>query len=174
MIKKFKDFVPVVPDSCYVFDSATVIGNVTLGERCILYPGAVVRGEKEKVVIGNGTNIQENSCIHIESGFDVIIGSNVTIGHNCIIHACTISDDCLIGMGAIVQDGAVIGKNCFIGAGALIPRNMVVPDGHMVYGFPARIIRPIKQEEYDEIRISAAEYMSYLDEFKRQENNTLQ
>ncbi len=170
MIKNYKEFIPVVPDSCYIFDNASIIGNVTLGERCILYPGVVVRGEKEKVIIGNNTNIQENTCIHIESGYDVNIGSNVTIGHNCILHACTISDDCLIGMGAILQDGAIIGKNCFIGAGTLIPRNMIIPDGHIAYGFPAKIIRPITQKEYNEIRISAEEYMEYLDEFKRQES----
>lgn len=169
MIRHFKNWIPKIPDSCYVFDTATIIGNVELGENCIVYPGAVIRGENEKVTVGNGTNFQENSCVHIESGQNVDIGNHVTIGHNCIIHACTISDNCLIGMGAIVQDGVIIGNNCFIGAGALIPRNMVIPDGHMVYGFPAKIIRPITEAEYEEIRISAYEYQDYLQEFKRQE-----
>jgi len=170
MIKKYRDLTPIVPASCYVFETATIIGNVEMGEGCIVYPGVMIRGEKEKVTIGEGTNFQENSCIHIEAGYDVTIGTDVTIGHNSIIHACTIKDHVLIGMGAIVQDGAVIGENCFVGAGSLIKRNMIVPDGHMVYGSPAKIIRPITEAEYKEIRISASEYHEYRDEFKRQES----
>lgn len=169
MIKKYKDLTPIIPKSCYIFDTATIIGNVEMGENCIVYPGVVIRGEKEKITIGDNTNFQENSCIHIEAGYDVHIGSNVTVGHNSIVHACTISDNCLIGMGAIIQDGAVVGENCFIGAGAIVSRNLNIPDGHIAYGIPARIIRPITQAEYDEIRISAGEYQEYLEEFKRQE-----
>lgn len=169
MIRKFKNHTPHVPDSCYIFPTATIIGDVTLGENVIAYPGVVIRGEHRAITIGDNTNLQENSTVHIEVGYDVHIGSGVTIGHNAIIHACTIGDNVLVGMGAIVQDGAVIGENCFIGAGALIRRNMVVPPGSMVYGFPARIVRPITDAEYAEIRESTEEYQVSRREFKKQD-----
>ena len=140
MIRKFQNHTPQIPDSCYIFPTATIIGNVILGENVIAYPGVVIRAEHHQVTIGDNTNLQENSTIHIEWDKDVHIGSGVTIGHNAIIHACTICDNVLVGMGAIVQDGAVIGENSFIGAGALIRRNMIVPPGSMVYGFPARVV----------------------------------
>lgn len=171
MIRKFKNHTPRVPDSCYIFPTATIIGNVTLGENVIAYPGVVIRGEHQAITIGDNTNLQENSTVHIEVGHDVRIGSGVTIGHNAIIHACTIGDNVLVGMGAIVQDGAVIGENCFIGAGALIRRNMVVPPGSMVYGFPARIVRPITDAEYAEIRESTEEYQISRQEFKKQDGD---
>lgn len=169
MIRKFQNHTPQIPDSCYIFPTATIIGDVVLGENVIAYPGVVIRGERHKVVIGDNTNLQENSTIHMEWDRDCIIGSGVTIGHNAIIHACTICDNVLVGMGAIVQDGAVIGENSFIGAGALIPRKMIVPPGSMVYGFPARIVRPITQAEYEEIRESSAEYQLYKQDLEAQD-----
>ena len=169
MIRKFQNHTPQIPDSCYIFPTATIIGDVILGENVIAYPGVVIRGERHKVVIGDNTNLQENSTIHMEWDRDCIIGSGVTIGHNAIIHACTICDNVLVGMGAIVQDGAVIGENSFIGAGALIPRKMIVPPGSMVYGFPARIVRPITQAKYEEIRESAEEYQLYKQDLETQD-----
>ena len=169
MIRKFQNHTPQIPDSCYIFPTATIIGDVVLGENVIAYPGVVIRGERHKVVIGDNTNLQENSTIHMEWDRDCIIGSGVTIGHNAIIHACTICDNVLVGMGAIVQDGAVIGENSFIGAGALIPRKMIVPPGSMVYGFPARIVRLITQAEYEEIRESDAEYQLYKQDLEAQD-----
>ena len=169
MIRSFKNTAPQIPDSCYIFPNATVIGNVIFGKNIIAYPGCVIRAEYGKISIGSYTNLQENTSIHVEVGYDVTIGEGVTIGHNCIIHGCTIHDNVLIGMGAIIQEGADIGENCFIGAGAVIKRNMVIPSGSVVYGVPARIIRPIAQAEFDEIRVTIAEYQSYLQEFKRQD-----
>lgn len=169
MIRKFQNHTPQIPDSCYIFPTATIIGNVIMGENVIAYPGVVIRAERHCVTIGDNTNLQENSTIHIELDKDVHIGSGVTIGHNAIIHACTICDNVLVGMGAIVQDGAVIGENSFIGAGALIRRNMVVPPGSMVYGFPARIVRPITDAEYAEIRESAQEYQIFKQDLEAQD-----
>lgn len=169
MIRKFQNHTPQIPDSCYIFPTATIIGDVILGENVIVYPGVVIRGERHKVIIEDNTNLQENSTIHMEWDRDCIIGSGVTIGHNAIIHACTICDNVLVGMGAIIQDGAVIGENSFIGAGALIPRKMVVPPGSMVYGFPARVVRPITDEEYLEIRESTEEYQIYKQDLQAQD-----
>ena len=155
-----------------VFPTAEVIGSVECGENVIIYPGTVVRAGYGRITIGDNTNLQENSTLHVEVGYDISIGSGVTIGHNSIIHGCTIHDNVLIGMGAIIQEGAVVEENCFIGAGAVVKRGMRIPAGHMAYGIPCRVVRPITQAEYDEIRISTAEYQEYMAEYKRQEAET--
>lgn len=160
---------PKIANSSYIFPGATIIGNVTIGEHVIIYPGCVIRGECGKVVIGDYTNVQENSTLHVEEGFDVIVGSSVTIGHNSVLHGCTISDQVVIGMGAIIQDGAVIGEESYVGAGCLVKRNMEIPPRHTVYGFPANVVRPIKEEELLDINLSTNEYQEYLKEMKRQQ-----
>lgn len=167
MIKNYKHFSPKIAISSYIFPGATIIGDVTIGENVIVYPGCVIRGECGKVVVGDHTNIQENSTLHVEEGFDVIVGSGVTIGHNSVLHGCTVSNNVVIGMGAIIQDGAIIGEECFIGAGCLVKRNMEIPPRHTAYGFPANVIRPIKETEYEEIKQSTDEYQEYLNEMKR-------
>ena len=169
MIRKYKDLVPKVPKSAFVFPTAEIIGSVELGKDVIVYPGTVVRAGYGKISIGDRTNLQENVTFHVEIGYDIFVGSGVTIGHNAIIHGCTIQDNVLIGMGAIIQEGAVIEEDCFIGAGAIVKRGMRVPKGHMAYGVPARVVRPITQAEYDEIRESTAEYLAYKEEYQRQE-----
>lgn len=169
MIRKYKNLIPKVPESCFIFPTAEVIGSVDLGEDVIIYPGTVVRAGYGKISIGDQTNLQENVTFHVEVGFDISVGAGVTIGHNAIIHGCTIQDNVLIGMGAIIQEGAVIEEDCFIGAGAVVKRGMRIPKGHMAYGIPARVVRPITQEEYDEIRVSTAEYQAYKEEYQRQE-----
>lgn len=169
MIRKYKNLIPKIPASCFIFPTAEVIGSVECGENVIIYPGAVVRAGYGKITIGENTNLQENVTFHVETGFDISVGSGVTIGHNAIIHGCTIQDNVLIGMGAIIQEGAVIEENCFIGAGAIVKRGMRIPAGHMAYGIPCRVVRPITQAEYDEIRVSTAEYLEYKAEYQRQE-----
>ena len=155
MIRKYKNLIPKVPASCFIFPTAEIIGSVELGEDVIVYPGTVVRAGYGKITIGDKTNLQENVTFHVETGYDI---------HGCIIH-----DNVLVGMGAIIQEGAVIEENCFIGAGAIVKRGMRIPKGHMAYGIPCRIVRPITQAEYDEIRISTQEYQEYKAEYERQE-----
>ena len=158
MIRKYKNLIPKVPASCFIFPTAEIIGSVELGEDVIVYPGTVVRAGYGKITIGDKTNLQENVTFHVETGYDIHVGAGVTIGHNAIIHGCTIHDNVLVGMGAIIQEGAVIVK-----------RGMHIPKGHMAYGIPCRIVRPITQAEYDEIRISTQEYQEYKAEYERQE-----
>ena len=124
MIRKYKNLIPKVPASCFIFPTAEIIGSVELGEDVIVYPGTVVRAGYGKITIGNKTNLQENVTFHVETGYDIHVGAGVTIGHNAIIHGCTIHDNVLVGMGAIIQEGAVIEENCFIGAGAIVKRGM--------------------------------------------------
>lgn len=111
MIRKYKNLIPKVPASCFIFPTAEIIGSVELGEDVIVYPGTVVRAGYGKITIGNKTNLQENVTFHVETGYDIHIGAGVTIGHNAIIHGCTIHDNVLVGMGAIIQEGAVIEEN---------------------------------------------------------------
>lgn len=106
MIRKYKNLIPKVPASCFIFPTAEIIGSVELGEDVIVYPGTVVRAGYGKITIGNKTNLQENVTFHVETGYDIHIGAGVTIGHNAIIHGCTIHDNVLVGMGAIIQEGA--------------------------------------------------------------------
>lgn len=168
MIQKYKNFAPIVKEGSYIFNQAVLLGNVEIGKNCIIYPNTVIRGENHKVTIGDCVNIQENSCIHTEVDRDVLIGKNVTIGHNAIVHACTIEDNCIIGMGAIVQNGAIIEQNCIIGAAAVVPPNMIVPKGHVAYGVPAKVVRELRQQDYDEIVESTEEYQEYRKELLKQ------
>ena len=112
MIRKYKNLIPKVPASCFIFPTAEIIGSVELGEDVIVYPGTVVRAGYGKITIGDKTNLQENVTFHVETGYDIHVGAGVTIGHNAIIHGCTIHDNVLVGMGAIIQEGAVIEENC--------------------------------------------------------------
>ena len=160
---------PTISSSAFVADNATVRGDVTLGECSSVFFGAVLRGDRAPITIGSGTNIQDNCVVHVDYDYPVVVGQNVTVGHGAILHGCTVGDNTLIGMGAIIQEGAVIEENCFIGAGAVVKRGMRIPKGHMAYGIPARIVRPITQAEYDEIRVSTAEYQEYKEEYQRQE-----
>lgn len=129
---------PEIHESVFVAPTATVVGNVRIGARSSVFFGAVIRSELDEIVIGEGTNIQDNCVLHIERGIPVHVGSGCTIGHSAIVHSCTVGDNTLVGMGAIILNGAVVGKNCIIGAGALIPQNAVIPDGSLVVGMPAR------------------------------------
>ena len=153
------------PDT-YIAPNATVLGDVTTQARASILFGAVVRAEHEPILIGEDTNIQDNCVLHVDKGFPMRIGSRCTIGHSAILHSCTVGDDTLIGMGAIVLNGAVIGKGCIIGAGALVPQNAVIPDGSLALGSPARVKRPVTEEELASNRSSAQGYVEEAQVFR--------
>lgn len=153
------DFKPVVPPrSTMIFPHATVIGDVTLGENCSVWFGAVLRADENQIRIGDDTNIQDNAVIHTNPNTPTILGNGVTVGHGAILHSCTVGDNSLIGMGAIVLDGAVIGKNCIVGAGALVTGRTVIPDSSMVLGSPAKVKRALTHEEVEQNRRNALAY----------------
>ncbi len=127
----------------FIAASASVIGNVIIEEDVGIWFGTVIRGDNEPITIGARSNIQENSVLHTDPGFPVLIGQGCTIGHNATIHGCTIGDNSLIGMGATILNGAKIGKNCLIGAGALVVEGKEIADNSLVVGSPAKIIRTI-------------------------------
>ncbi|MDO4332728.1 MAG: gamma carbonic anhydrase family protein [Eubacteriales bacterium] len=138
---------PQIHPSAFIAPGAAIYGDVTIGADCSVWFHAVVRGEDSCVRIGDGSNIQDNCVIHVDSGYAVEIGKNVTVGHGAIVHGCKIGENTLIGMGAIILNGAVIGKNCIIGAGALITQNTVVQDNCLVIGSPAKVTRRVTPQE---------------------------
>ena len=149
---------PVIHPNAYIAPNATVVGNVRIGAGSSVFFGSVLRGDREPITIGEDTNIQDNCVLHQEYGCPTTVGSRVTVGHGAILHGCTIGDETLIGMGAIVLNGAKIGRHCLIGAGALVTQNMVIPDGSLAFGSPAKIRGTLTDEAIEEIRASAASY----------------
>lgn len=158
---------PVIADSCYIAEDATVIGNVEIKEKSSVWNHATIRSAHQPITIGSETNIQDNAVVHVDKDFKVIIGSRVTIGHGAIVHGCTISDNTLIGMGSIILNGAVIGKNCIVGAGALVTQNVIIPDGSLVTGNPAKVVRRITQQEEADIINNARMYVEEAEEASR-------
>ena len=150
---------PHIHPSAFIAPNATVMGEVTVGAQSSLFFGAVVRSEFVPIVIGRGTNIQDNCVLHADPGLPMAVGEDVTVGHGAILHSCTVGDNSLIGMGAIVLNGAVIGRNCIVAAGALVPQGMVVPDGSLVMGSPAKVRRELTDQEIEANRQSAEGYV---------------
>ena len=147
-----------LPRAAFVAENATVRGDVTVGKGSSIFFGAVVRTELVPITIGEDTNIQDNCILHTDAGFPLTVGSGCTIGHGTILHGCTVGDNTLIGMGTTVLNGAVIGRDCIVGAGSLVPQGMVIPDGSMAFGSPAKIRRPLTEEEIAYNRGTAALY----------------
>ena len=147
-----------LPLAAFVAENATVRGDVTVGKGSSIFFGAVVRTELVPITIGEDTNIQDNCILHTDAGFPLSVGSGCTIGHGTILHGCTVGDNTLIGMGTTVLNGAVIGRDCIVGAGSLVPQGMVIPDGSMAFGSPAKIRRPLTEEDIAYNRGTAALY----------------
>ena len=143
----------------FVASNATVLGDVTLGAQSSVWYGCVLRGDINSIVIGDGTNVQDGTIIHLADDYGVRVGSFTTIGHASIIHACEIGDECLIGMGATILDGARIGDRCIVGANALVPQRFVAPPGSMIYGSPAKVVRPLTDAEQSSLRGWAEKYI---------------
>jgi carbonic anhydrase/acetyltransferase-like protein (isoleucine patch superfamily) len=149
---------PQLGKGVYMAKGAVVVGDVTLGDHSSVWYNAVLRGDINQIRVGNFTNIQDNAVLHLADEFPCIVGDYVTIGHSAIVHACTVGNETLIGMGAVVLDGAVIGNRCLIGAKALVTQNTKVPDGSLVLGAPAKVIRPLREDELTALRQSAEKY----------------
>ena len=145
----------IINNGAWVANNATVVGDVILGENASIWYGAVLRGDRGTITIGDGTNVQDNCVIHEKT----TIGKNCTIGHGAIVHGCTMGDESMIGMGAIVLTGAKIGKHCLIGAGAVVTGKMDAPDGSLILGSPAKIVKEVSPEMIAEIEKDAAIYV---------------
>src|SRR4051812_32799475 len=151
---------PDVARAGFVAANATVIGDVTLGAHSSVWYGCVLRGDINSIVIGEGSNVQDGTIVHLADDYGVRVGNYTTIGHAAIIHACEIGNECLIGMGATVLDGAKIGDRCIVGANALVTQRFVAPPGSMILGAPAKVVRPLKETERSQLRSWAEKYIA--------------
>lgn len=165
---RFGDFSPKLPptDRYWIAPSAHVIGQVELGLDVGVWFGAVLRGDNEPIIVGAGTNIQEQVVIHTDPGFPVTIGEGCTLGHSAIVHGCTLGRNSLVGMGATILNGAVIGDNCLVGANALVTEGKSFPDNSLIVGSPAKALRTLDAEAADTIRATAEKYVQRFKEFK--------
>lgn len=158
---------PRLADSAWVADSAQVMGNVVLAEDSSVWFGAVLRGDTETITVGKGSNIQDGSVLHADVGFPLTLGKHVTVGHQVMLHGCTIGDETLIGIGATVLNGAKIGKNCLVGARALVTEGKEFPDGSMIFGSPAKVVRSLTPEQIEGLRRSAQHYTENAERYRR-------
>ena len=157
---------PQLADTAWVADSAQVIGNVHLAEDSSVWFGVTVRGDTESITIGRGSNIQDASVLHADVGQPLTIGEYVTVGHKVMLHGCTIGGESLIGIGAVVLNGAKIGKHCLVGAGALVTEGKEFPDGSMILGSPARVVKTLTPEQIEGLRSSARHYVENAQRFR--------
>lgn len=165
MIYSFEEQKPSLAKSAYIAPGAIIIGRVSVGEESSIWFNTVLRGDINSISVGNKTNIQDGSLVHVTNENAVTIGNRVTIGHGAIIHGCSIKDDCLIAMGAILLDGATIEEEAIVGAGALVPPGMLVPKGSLALGSPARIVRHLTEKDIERIKKGSANYINYGQRF---------
>jgi carbonic anhydrase/acetyltransferase-like protein (isoleucine patch superfamily) len=158
-IYQLGDDAPRIAPSVWVAESASVIGRVSLAEDTSVWFNAVLRGDNEWLEIGRGSNVQDGSVLHTDSGVPLTIGENVTVGHQVMLHGCTVGDGSLIGMQAVVLNGVKIGKRCLVGACSLIPEGKEFPDGVLIMGSPAKIVRELTPEQFTMLEIGARHYV---------------
>lgn len=177
-IQAFNQYFPRIDPTAFIHNTATIIGDAVIGAHSSVWPGAVVRADINYIRIGNNTNIQDLSMLHVHhqserdpEGSPLIIGNNVTIGHTVILHGCTIEDECLIGMGSIVMDKAVVQKHVLLAAGSLVPEGKVLESGYLYVGRPAKKVRALTPDELTHFLYSANHYVSvkhqYMNDSKR-------
>lgn len=167
MIMDFEGVTPRINKNTYISESVDIIGKVNVEENVNIWFGTRLRGDMNNIIIGENTNIQENSVVHVDINSPCIIGKNVTIGHGTIIHGCSISDNVLVGMGSIILNNAKIGKNTIIGAWSLVTQGKEFPEGVLILGNPAKVIRQLTEAEIESIQRSADNYVSLSKKYKK-------
>jgi carbonic anhydrase/acetyltransferase-like protein (isoleucine patch superfamily) len=165
-IYQLGDKKPVIPASCFVAETATIIGDVTLGERVSVLFGAVIRGDNDPITIGDDTNVQDNCVLHSDPGLPLTIGKGVTIGHQAMLHGCTIGDGALIGIQAVVMNGAIIGRECLVGAGAIVTEGKSFPDRSLILGAPAKVVRALSDADVAGLERAASGYIERGAQFR--------
>lgn len=172
MIRKYKNIEPTLGKAVYVDEQASVIGDVVLGDDCSVWPMAVLRGDVNKIRVGDRSNIQDGTVMHVTHGYSAVpdgygvsIGNDVTIGHNVTVHGCSIEDECLIGIGSTILDGAVIHKHVLLGAGSLVTEGKELHGGYLWMGRPAKKVRELTEEEIKWFTYSANHYKKLKDDY---------
>jgi carbonic anhydrase/acetyltransferase-like protein (isoleucine patch superfamily) len=169
MIRSFKGIKPAVPASCYVDESAQIIGNVVLGEHASVWMNAVLRGDVHEIRIGANSNIQDCSVLHgMKQQWGVYVGEYVTVGHSVTLHGCVVEDRCLIGMGCVILNGAKIGTGSIIAAGTLIPEGTIVEPSSLWMGSPGKFRRKLEEKDQETIMRYARNYLGYTEEYLRE------
>ncbi len=170
MIREFEGIRPTIGDECFIADSAEIIGDVVIGEHSSVWPMSVLRGDVNHIRIGNATNIQDGSVLHVShagefnpQGAPLIIGDRVTVGHQVLLHACRIGNECLIGMGSIIMDDCIVEDRVMVGAGSLLPPGKRLESGYLYLGNPCRRLRALSDRELDYLAYSAEHYVRLKD-----------
>ena len=158
--------VPQIHPDTWIAPDANLIGQVVMEEGSSVWFGCTIRADHEVILIGKGSNVQENCVMHIDAGFPLTIGQNCTIGHKVMLHGCTIGDGTLVGMGATILNGAKIGKNCLIGADALVTENKEIPDNSLVMGAPGKVVREIDEKARQRMVMGALHYQENMRRFR--------
>ena len=174
MILRYKEWFPTWGEKTWFAPESTIIGNVEFGQECSVWFGCVIRGDVHYIKIGDRTNIQDLTMIHVthykkpdmSDGHPTIIGSDVTIGHRVMLHGCTIEDGCLIGMNSTILDGTVIGKESIVGAGSLVTGGKEFPPRSLILGSPAKVVRTLTDDEVEELYASARRYVAFKEEYR--------
>lgn len=162
IIKSYEGKAPVV-DGGFVAEDVSLIGDVKIGKNASIWYGVVLRGDVDKIIIGENTSIQDNSVAHCATDIPTIIGDNCVVGHNAVIHSCTVEEGCLIGMGAVLLDGCHIGKGSIVAAGSVVSPGKVIPPNSMVMGVPGRVVRELTEQDTEATRLSVAHYIHYAE-----------
>ncbi len=173
MILNYKNLSPKIGKNTWIAPSADVIGDVRMGEDCSIWFGSVLRGDVHKIILGDRVNVQDLSMLHVthykkedkSDGHPTIVEDDVTIGHRVMLHGCTIKKACLIGMSCTILDGAVIGEESIVGANSLVTKNKVFPPRSLIMGSPAKVIRPLSDEEVQELYASAQRYVTFKNNY---------
>jgi carbonic anhydrase/acetyltransferase-like protein (isoleucine patch superfamily) len=160
------EITPSLAPTAWVAPGAHVLGRVFLREGASVWFGAVLRGDNEPIVIGEGSNVQEGSVLHTDIGFPMTLGRGVTVGHQAMLHGCTVGDGSLVGIQAVVMNGVTIGRECLIGAGALVPEGRSIPDRSLVLGAPGKVVRTLTDEEIAHVRAGAESYVARASAFR--------
>ena len=171
MIRSYQGISPTIPASCYVDESAQIIGDVTLGEHASVWMNAVLRGDVYAIRVGAHSNIQDCSVLHgMKQQYGVVVGEYVTVGHSVTLHGCTVEDRCLIGMGSVILNGAMIGAGSIIAAGTLIPEKTIVEPGSLWMGSPGKFRRKLVERDQEAIMRYANNYLGYKDSYLAERN----
>lgn len=171
-LRSYNDKFPIIGSDVYIDESAVLIGDITLANDASIWPLVAARGDVNTISIGERTNIQDGTVLHVSrkspanpAGYPLIIGTDVTVGHKCMLHGCMLGDRILVGMGAIIMDGAVIENDVFIGAGSLVPPNKILKSGYLYVGNPAKQLRLLKDSEMDFLKQSAINYVELKNDY---------
>lgn len=169
LIIPYRGVTPIIHTTAWIAPSATLIGNVIVGAGASIWFGAVLRGDMDRIELGDGSNLQDNVVVHTHTGFPALIGENVGVGHQAIIHGARIGSGALIGMGAKLLNGSVVGDGALIAAGALVLEGQEVPPGHLAAGLPAKLRGPLSEESAERVRRNAFNYQALAREYAEAE-----